>query len=191
MILSDIDILNELEDGRLKIDPLEDIDTQIQPSSVDLRLGSEFLTFNYTNIPYIDPRDETQTNTYTSEITIDDDEIFVLHPGDFVLGTTQETVEMPADLVAEVNGRSSLGRLGVLVHATAGVVDPGYRGEITLELSNIGRAPIALTPGMRICQILITELRTEADRPYGEERGSKYQGQRGPEGSKIGKDPDL
>lgn len=191
MILSDIDILNELEDGRLKIDPLEDIDTQIQPSSVDLRLGSEFLTFNYTNIPYIDPRDETQTNTYTSEITIDDDEVFVLHPGDFVLGTTQETVEMPADLVAEVNGRSSLGRLGVLVHATAGVVDPGYRGEITLELSNIGRAPIALTPGMRICQILITELRTEADRPYGEERGSKYQGQRGPEGSKIGKDPDL
>jgi dCTP deaminase len=191
MILSDIDILNELEDGRLKIDPLEDIDTQIQPSSVDLRLGSEFLTFNYTNIPYIDPKDEEQTNTYTSKITIENDEIFVLHPGDFVLGTTKETVEIPAGLVAEVNGRSSLGRLGVLVHATAGVVDPGYCGEITLELSNIGRAPIALTPGMRICQILITELRTEADRPYGEERGSKYQGQKGPEGSKIGRDPDL
>jgi dCTP deaminase len=109
----------------------------------------------------------------------------VLHPGDFVLGTTHERVAIPDDLIAHVEGRSSLGRLAIVVHATAGLCDPGYQGQITLELSNLGRAPVSLSPGMRISQLTFTELKTPADRPYGAERGSKYQGQSGPQASKI------
>ena len=112
----------------------------------------------------------------------------ILHPGDFVLGTTKEHVEIPHDLVAAVEGRSSLGRLAVIVHATAGWIDPGYHGEITLELSNLGAAPVALTPGMRVCQLVFTELKSRATRPYGEQRGSKYQDQKGPTASRIQED---
>ncbi|MDR5673507.1 Deoxycytidine deaminase [Halalkaliarchaeum sp. AArc-CO] len=191
MILSDGDILARLEDGDLVIEPIDDYDTQIQPASVDLRLGEEFLEFQRTNIPCIHPNAEEEVEEYVTETRVPEGEDFILHPGDFVLGTTKERVEIPSDLIAHVEGRSSLGRLAVVVHATAGLCDPGYRGQITLELSNLGSAPVALTPGMRISQLTFTELKSPADRPYGEERGSKYQGQRGPQASRIGNDPEF
>ncbi|MFB6185717.1 MAG: dCTP deaminase, partial [Halobacteriaceae archaeon] len=116
---------------------------------------------------------------------------FILHPGDFVLGTTIEEVKIPPDLIAHVEGRSSLGRLAIVVHATAGLADPGYEGQITLELSNLGSAPVSLTPGMRISQLTFTELSSPAQRPYGPDRGSKYQGQEGPQPSKIQSDREF
>ena len=191
MILSDTDILARLREGDLVIDPLDDVDQQVQPASVDLRLGSEFLEFQRTNISCIHPTDEGEVGEYISETVVEEGNEFILHPGDFVLGTTKERVEMPPDLVANVEGRSSLGRLAVVVHATAGFVDPGYRGQVTLELSNLGTAPVALTPGMRVSQLVFTELSSPAERPYGSERGSKYQDQRGPQASRIGDDPEF
>jgi len=185
MILSDADILRRLEEGDLVIEPLEDVDLQVQPASVDLRLGREFLEFQHANIPCIHPTSEQEVDEYVAETHVDEGDEFILHPGDFVLGTTVERVEIPPDLIAHVEGRSSLGRLAIVVHATAGLCDPGFSGKITLELSNLGTAPVALTPGMRISQLTFTELKTPADRPYGEERGSKYQDQSGPQASKI------
>ncbi len=191
MILSDRDIRRRLAEGDLVIEPLADPALQIQPASVDLRLGREFLEFQHTNIPYIHPDSDDEVEEYVEETVVEDDEEFVLHPGDFVLGTTVERVAIPDDLIAHVEGRSSLGRLAVIVHATAGVADPGYRGQITLELSNLGAAPVALSPGMRISQVTFTELTSAAERPYGAERGSKYQDQDGPRASRIGGDEEF
>ena len=213
MILSDGDIRRRLELGDLVIDPIDDPELQIQPASVDLRLGREFLTFKHSNIPCIRPERGTDIGRYVRQTTIpgssrngqqtlrefdfdetteqDVQEEFVLHPGDFVLGTTKERVAIPADLIAHVEGRSSLGRLAIVVHATAGIVDPGYEGQITLELSNLGTAPVALTPDMRIAQLTFTELTSPAERPYGAERGSKYQGQKGPQASRIEHDQEF
>jgi len=191
MILSDADILRRLEEGDLVVDPIDDLDLQIQPASVDLRLGREFLEFRRTNIPCIHPDAEAEVDEYVDETVVDEGDEFVLHPGDFVLGTTKERVEIPPDLLAHVQGRSSLGRLAVVVHATAGVVDPGYRGQITLELSNLGTAPVALTPDMRISQLIFTEMKNPAERPYGSDRGSKYQDQDGPQASRIGGDSEF
>ncbi|WP_290816392.1 dCTP deaminase [Halovivax sp.] len=191
MILSDADILDRLEAGDLVVEPLADLDLQIQPASVDLRLGSEFLEFRRTNIPCIHPNAEREVEEYVTETVVEEGDDFILHPGDFVLGTTYERVEIPPDLIAHVEGRSSLGRLAVVVHATAGLCDPGYRGQITLELSNLGTAPVALTPGMRVSQLTFTELSSPAERPYGSERGSKYQDQSGPQASKIGGDHEF
>ncbi|MFP4188349.1 MAG: dCTP deaminase [Halobacteriales archaeon] len=189
MILSDRDIRKRLEGGALVVEPLDDPELQIQPASIDLRLGNEFLEFERSNIPCIHPESEEETEEYTRRRVVEGGDEYVLHPGDFVLGTTYETVEIPDDLVARVEGRSSLGRLAVVVHATAGFVDPGYRGQITLELSNLGTAPVALRPEeMRISQIVLTELSSPAETPYGEERGSKYQDQDGPTASRIGDD---
>jgi dCTP deaminase len=185
MILSDGDIRRRLEDGDLVVEPLSDPDLQVQPASVDLRLGREFLEFQHANIACIHPNDEAEVEEYVSETVVGEGGEYILHPGDFVLGTTVERVEIPPDLIAHVEGRSSLGRLAVVVHATAGLCDPGYRGQITLELSNLGRAPVALTPGMRISQLTFTELTSPAERPYGSGRGSKYQDQAGPQASRI------
>ena len=191
MILSDTDILGRLGQGDLVIEPLADPDLQVQPASVDLRLGREFLEFQRTNIPCIHPNSEAEVDDYVTETVVEEGGEFILHPGDFVLGTTTERVEIPADLIAHVQGRSSLGRLAIVIHATAGIVDPGYRGQITLELSNLGAAPVALSPGMRISQVLFTELKTAAERPYGSKRGSKYQDQSGPQASRIGGDSEF
>ena len=208
MILSDGDIRRRLEAGDLVIEPLDDPDLQIQPASVDFRLGREFLEFERTNISCIHPDSADEVSRYVSRTRVppddqatlegydgeDPDRVndeFILHPGDFVLGTTIERVEIPDDLIAHVEGRSSLGRLAVVVHATAGIVDPGYRGQITLELSNLGSAPVALRPGMRISQLTFTELKTPAERPYGAERGSKYQDQTGPQASRIQGDDEF
>lgn len=191
MILSDVDIRERLDAGDLVVDPLDDPELQIQPASVDVRLGREFLEFRRANIPCIHPNSEQEVDEYVAETVVEESGEFVLHPGDFVLGTTMERVEIPPDLVAQVEGRSSLGRLAVVVHATAGFIDPGYRGQVTLELSNLGNAPVALTPGMRVSQLVFTELKTPAERPYGSERGSKYQDQRGPQASRIGGDEEF
>jgi len=191
MILSDVDIRQRIEKGEIVIDPLDDPDLQIQPASVDLRLGEEFLEFCRTNIPCIHPNSEDEVAKYVRETIVKEGEEFILHPNDFVLGTTKERVEIPPDLIAHVQGRSSLGRLAVVIHATAGVIDPGYRGQITLELSNLGTAPVALTPGMRISQVIFTELKTPTKNPYGKNRGSKYQDQKGPQASKIQLDPEF
>ena len=191
MILSDGDIRRRLDVGDLAVSPLTDPELQIQPASIDLRLGREFLEFQRTNIPCIHPDSENEVAEYVTETVVEEGEEFILHPGDFVLGTTIERVAVPDDLIARVEGRSSLGRLAVVIHATAGVVDPGYRGQITLELSNLGTAPVALAPGMRISQVIFTELKNAAERPYGTERGSKYQNQTGPQASKIGGDDEF
>ena len=191
MILSDADILRRLEDGDLVVEPLDDPDIQIQPASVDLRLGREFLEFQHANIPCIHPDAEAEVDEYVELTEVEEGGEYILHPGDFVLGTTHERVGIPNDLIAHVEGRSSLGRLAIVVHATAGLCDPGFSGKITLELSNLGTAPVALTPGMRISQLTFTELKTPADRPYGAERGSKYQDQSGPQASRIGGDREF
>ena len=191
MILSDVDIRQRIEKGEIVIDPLDDPDLQIQPASVDLKLGEEFLEFRRTNIPCIHPNSENEVTEYVRKTIVKEGEEFILHPNDFVLGTTKERVEIPPDLIAHVQGRSSLGRLAVVIHATAGVIDPGYRGQITLELSNLGTAPVALTPGMRISQVIFTELKTPAKNAYGKGRGSKYQDQEGPQASKIQLDPEF
>lgn len=188
MILSDRDLRERLAKGDLVVDPLDEPDLQVQPASIDLRLGNEFLVFRAPHIPYIDPRD-TETEDPTERIVIPEGGVFVLHPGEFVLATTHERVRIPPDLVARVEGRSSLGRLAVVVHATAGFIDPGFEGHITLELSNLGRVPVALHPGMRVSQIVVHEMKSPAERPYGSPgRGSKYQGQRGPVSSRIARD---
>lgn len=191
MILSDGDIRRRLDAGDLAIEPLSDPELQIQPASVDLRLGREFLEFQRANIPCIHPDSANEVDEYVTETMVDEKSEFILHPGDFVLGTTVERLSVPDDLIARVEGRSSLGRLAVVIHATAGIVDPGYRGQVTLELSNLGTAPVALSPGMRISQVIFTELKNAAERPYGSDRGSKYQDQTGPQASKIGGDDEF
>ncbi|MCS7201810.1 MAG: dCTP deaminase [Dictyoglomus sp.] len=184
MILSDRDIKNYLERGELIIEPLENPEEQIQPSSVDLRLGNSFLHFRVEGRAFIDPSKDNPSELMEI-IEVRDKEPFFLRPGEFVLGTTIETVRLPDFLVARVDGRSSLGRLGIIVHATAGYVDPGFCGQITLELSNINRVPVALYPGMRICQISFYKLTTPAEVPYYKKKGSKYQNQKGPTASRL------
>jgi dCTP deaminase len=186
-VLSDRTIKEQIAAGRILIDPL-DVDA-IQPASVDLRLDDSFRIFRVTSRPYVDVREPVDDLTELD--TIEHDEAFVLQPGAFCLATTLETITLPNDIVARVDGRSSLGRLGLLVHATAGYVDPGWTGKLTLELSNQSQMPIALYYGMRIAQISFLLLSSEAERPYGTAGlGSKYQGQTGPTPSRISEDLD-
>ena len=181
-VLSDRTIKQELAAGRLVIDPL---DAQlIQPASVDLRLDRSFRVFRVTDRPFIDVRQPV--DDLTDLVTIGPDQPFIIRPGMLCLASTIESVTLPDDIVARVDGKSSLGRLGLLVHATAGYVDPGWTGCLTLELSNQSQMPIALYYGMRIGQISFLRLTTPVDRPYGSpELGSKYQGQTGPTPSRI------
>ncbi|TPV96042.1 MAG: dCTP deaminase [Myxococcales bacterium FL481] len=188
MILSDRDLKARLEKGDLVVDSIIDPDLQIQPSSIDLRLGNTFVVYKLPHVACIDARDAKSVETYTETIEIPDGEGFVLQPGAFALGATAEIVRIPADLVARVEGRSSIGRIAVVVHATAGFIDPGFEGRITLELSNLGRCAVKLYPGMRISQIVLHTMTSPAERPYGAGRHSKYQGQMGPVASRIGRD---
>lgn len=191
MILSDKDLLKELKDGDLVVDPITDLDQQIQPASIDIRLGTEFKEFIQANIPCIDPSNQNETVKYTRDFSINEDEDLILHPGDFILASTKEYFEIPRHKVATIEGRSSIGRLAVIIHTTAGYIDPGYQGKITLELSNVGRTPIALKPNMRIGQLVVSELTSPCERAYNEDRDSKYQNQTGPEESKIQNDKDI
>ena len=182
MILSDVDIRKELAVGRIEIDPFDE--TCVQPSSVDLHVDSQFRVFANSRYPFIDVRKPMPDLTELVEVGGDDP--FILHPGEFVLGSTRERVRLPDDLVARLEGKSSLGRLGLLIHSTAGYVDPGWDGYLTLELSNVANLPITIYPGMKIGQISFFRLSTAAERPYGSvETKSKYQGQRGPTASRF------
>jgi dCTP deaminase len=172
--LSDGTIRRLIEDGRIKIDPWEP--DHVQPASVDLRLGDSFRVFDNHRITAIDLRDVPAN--LTKEVTVGEDESFVIHPGEFCLGRTLEWVELPDDVVARVEGKSSVGRLGLIVHATAGFVDPGWKGTLTLELNNLTRVPIKLYPGILIAQLSFMALDRPAEKPYGSpELGSHYQGQ--------------
>ena len=181
MLLSDRDIRKELAEGRVVLDPLDD--AMVQPSSIDVRLDRYFRVFNNARYTHIDPAE--QQDDLTTLVEPDGDEPFVLHPGEFVLGSTLEVVRIPDDLAARLEGKSSLGRLGLLTHSTAGFVDPGFSGHITLELSNVANLPITLWPGMKIGQLCLLRLTSPAEHPYGSQQaGSKYQGQRGPTASR-------
>ena len=190
-ILSDKDIIKYLEEGKIEIDPILD-EKQIQPSSVDMRLGDEFKVFKVIRKAYIDPKDEDDISSYMEEITVPQGEAFIIHPNEFALATTAEYVKIPDDLVARVEGRSSMGRLGVTMHVTAGFIDPGFEGNITLEISNIGAMPVALYPGQRVCQIVFETMTSPAEVPYGHpSRNSKYMGQTRPESSRVKLDYEL
>jgi dCTP deaminase len=184
-VLSDRDIAAAIETGRVKISPYDAAD--LQPSSVDLHLDRAFRVFRSNRYAFIDVR--AAQPDLTELISVADDEPFILHPGEFVLGQTIEWVELPGDLVARLEGKSSLGRLGLLIHSTAGYVDPGWKGTLTLELSNVANLPIALYSGMKIGQISFFEMSSPVDRPYGSAGlGSKYQGQSEPTASAYHKD---
>jgi dCTP deaminase len=173
-VLSDGTIRRLVDEGRISIDPWDP--GLVQPASVDLRLGNSFRVFHNHRVTSIDLR-EPPTNL-TEEVVIEEDEPFVIHPGEFCLGRTLEHVELPDDIVARIEGKSSLGRLGLIVHATAGFCDPGWRGTLTLELNNLTRVPIKLWPGLLIAQLSFMTLDQAAERPYGHEAlGSHYQGQ--------------
>ena len=191
MILSDRDLKARIDAGEIGITPLDDPILQIQPASVDLRLGSTFVVYRLPHVPCIDSLDPKSITGYTEEIVIGEGQAFVLQAGEFALGSTLERVRVPNDLVARVEGRSSIGRIAIVVHATAGFIDPGFEGEITLELSNIGRCAVKLYPGMRISQVVFHTMTSPAERPYGPGRGSKYQGQTGPVASRLAVDPQL
>jgi dCTP deaminase len=182
VILSDVTIRKALAEGRIIIEPL--LDGGVQPSSVDLRVDRYFRVFRNDTTPYIDPK--LAQEDLTELVEIGEGKAFVLHPGEFVLGSTLERVALPDDLVARLEGKSSLGRLGLLIHSTAGFVDAGWDGHLTLELSNVANLPIAIYPGMKIGQISFLQMTTPAEHPYGSgEAGSKYQGQRGPTPSRY------
>ena len=182
MILSDRTIREELEAGRIEIDPLGE--GCIQPSSVDLHVDRYFRVFRNHTMGFIDVKQDLEE--LTELVEIGEDDVFILHPGEFVLGSTLERVALPDDLVARLEGKSSLGRLGLLIHSTAGFVDAGWDGHLTLELSNVANLPITLYPGMKIGQISFLQMTTAADHPYGSSGlGSKYRGQRGPTPSRY------
>ena len=182
MILSDRTIREELQAGRIVIDPLDE--GAIQPSSVDLHIDRYFRVFRNHSMRVIDVKEDQED--LTELVEIGEDEAFILHPGEFVLGSTLERVQIPDDLVARLEGKSSLGRLGLLIHSTAGFVDAGWNGHLTLELSNVANLPITLYPGMKIGQLSFMQMDAPAERPYGHPAlGSKYQGQSGPIASRY------
>ncbi|GAA4843323.1 dCTP deaminase [Actinomycetospora corticicola] len=177
MLLSDRDIRAEIAAGRVALEPFDE--TLLQPSSVDLRLDRHFRTFNNHAYTHIDPA--LQQDDLTRMVEPADDEAFVLHPGEFVLGSTYEVISLPDDVAGRLEGKSSLGRLGLLTHSTAGFIDPGFSGHVTLELSNVANLPIRLWPGMKVGQLCLFRLSSPSEHPYGSEiYGSRYQDQRGP-----------
>jgi len=181
VLISDRDIKAEIEAGRVKVEPFEP--AMIQPSSVDVRLDRFFRVFENHKYSVIDPSIEQPE--LTREVEVGPDEDFILHPGEFVLASTYEVITLPDDIAGRLEGKSSLGRLGLLTHSTAGFIDPGFSGHITLELSNVANLPVKLFPGMKIGQLCLIKLSSPAEHPYGSAQyGSRYQGQRGPTASK-------
>jgi len=191
VILSDRDLARRLARGDIKILPAPEPEVQIQPASIDLRLGYDFQTFNHTHQALIDPADPESFRQLTNSVHLQEDERFIVHPGEFVLATTLEHVEIPDDLVARLEGRSSIGRLGIVIHSTAGYIDPGFKGTITLEISNLGRIAVALYPGMRICQIAFEEMSSPVSESYAIKRTAKYQGQQTTTVSRLFEDDEL
>ena len=192
MILSDRDIKKAIESGRVKIDSSKpEMFMHIHASSMDLRLGNTFKLYEHSKFAVLDPKNPETFQGRMRMITIPDGESFIVQPGEFVLGVTMESITVPDDLVVRVEGRSSLGRLGIIVHSTAGFVDPGFSGTITLEISNLNRMPVALYPGMRVCQLAFEEMSSPAETPYNMKPGSKYQNQILPEESRVMMDTEF
>jgi dCTP deaminase len=182
VVLSDRTIRRLLAEGRIGIEPYDE--ALLQPSSVDVRVDRYFRVFRNSRYPFINVKEAQED--LTELVEVDDDQPFILHPGEFVLGSTLERVRLPDDLVARLEGKSSLGRLGLLIHSTAGFIDPGWDGHVTLELSNVANLPITIYRGMKIGQLSFVQLSEPAEAPYGSERlGSKYQGQQGPTPSRY------
>jgi dCTP deaminase len=181
VLLSDRDLTKELADGQLRLEPFEK--DLVQPSSIDVRLDRWFRVFNNHLYTHIDPA--TQQDDLTAMVEVEDGQPFVLHPGEFVLASTLEVISLGDQLAGRLEGKSSLGRLGLLTHSTAGFIDPGFSGHVTLELSNVANLPIMLWPGMKIGQLCIFRLSSPSEHPYGSAvYGSRYQGQRGPTASR-------
>jgi dCTP deaminase len=182
VVLSDRTIRRQLDEGRIGIEPYDE--SLLQPSSVDVRVDRYFRVFHNARYPFIDVREPQ--DDLTELVEVEDDTAFILHPGEFVLGSTLERIRLPDDLVARLEGKSSLGRLGLLIHSTAGFIDPGWDGHVTLELSNVANLPITIYYGMKIGQLSFVQLSEPAETPYGSDGlGSKYQGQRGPTPSRY------
>jgi dCTP deaminase len=182
VILSDRTLRKQIAEGRIVIEPFED--TYVQPSSIDVRISNLFRVFRNYSAGVIDVKKDMAD--LTQPVDIEPDGVFMLHPGEFVLGSTLERIGVPDDLVGRIEGKSSLGRLGLIIHSTAGFIDAGFDGHITLELTNIATLPITLYPGMKIGQVSFMQMTTPADKPYGSgATGSKYQGQRGPTASRY------
>ncbi len=188
MVLSDGDIKKALKSGRIKITPKLNPDEQLGSCSVDLRLGNVFRVFEHSKKPYIDPSKKDFSNDITTEIVLKKGEQFIMQPGDFVLAVTLEHVTIAPDLMGRLEGRSSLGRLGIVVHSTASTFDPGWDGKPVLELGNLGRMAVALTVGMRVCSMAFEELSSPAEVPYNKKKHAKYKIQQGPNESRIHQD---
>jgi dCTP deaminase len=185
MILSDADIKRHLHEGTLAIDPLPDFEARIGPCSVDFTLGTEFRVFEHSRHAYFDVRQKVDTEEITRLIHVKNEEPFIIQPGELALAVTVEKLTLPPDLLARLEGRSSLGRIGIIVHGTAPRFDPGFHGNCVMELGNIGPMAVALYPGMPICSLTFDQLSCPAERPYGQRPGSKYYGQSGPVASRL------
>ncbi len=188
MILSDRDIKKAFTSGRIIISPKPDLKTQLGSCSIDLRLGNTFQVFDHSTFPYIDPNNPKPVTDMMKQIRVKKGGSFILQPGDFVLATTMESFRLPDNLLARLEGRSSLGRLGIVVHSTASIFEPGWDGVVVMELGNLGRMPVALYPGMRVCALTFEELTSPVDVPYNKKKSAKYIGQQTPLPSKIGEE---
>ena len=187
MVLSDVDLLAALDAGEVSISPRPDMATQLGACSLDLRLGHEFRVFERTRTAFIDPRGEINWDEFTRVVTVPENQPFIMHPQELVLAATIEEIQLPAHLLGRLEGRSSLGRLGIIVHGTAPMFFPGFVGRCVLELGNIGPMPVALYPGMRICSFTIERISSPSSRPY----KGKYAGQSGPIGSRLQRDEEM
>ncbi len=185
MILSDRDIKKAINTNRIKVDPAPNLEEQLGSCSLDLKLGSTFRVFNHSSIACIDPRKNVDSENLMREIVVKSGDPFIMQPHDFVLAVTEESFEIADDLMARIEGRSSLGRLGIIIHSTAAVFNPGWKGTAVMEVGNLGRMPVALYPGMRICAMVFEELTSPAEKPYSTDKRTKYSGQTGPVASRI------
>ena len=186
MILPDHEIKKWIKNGKIVIEPLDDPELQIQPAGVDLRLDNEFRIFKLNSTPYIDTK--KPTDNYTEKVILRDDQPFIVHPGEFILGKIKEYVKMPADLVGSVDGKSSLGRLGIVIHTTSSSVNPGWEGHLVLEITNLSRMPVAIYPGMRIAKLTFHQLSSPSEKTYGERKDTKYNKQESVDETKVYKE---
>jgi dCTP deaminase len=187
MVLSDVDVLKALDAGEIQITPFPDLEAQMGACSLDLRLGPEFRVFERARTAFIDPRGVIDWDSFTSVVHVEDDKPFIMHPNELVLASTIESITLPANILGRLEGRSSLGRLGIIVHGTAPLFFPGFNGCAVMELGNIGPMPVALYPGMRICSFTFERLSSPSSKPY----KGKYSGQSGPVGSKLQRDDEM
>ncbi len=188
MLLADKDIKEYLKNGQIKISPEPDLKEQLGSVSLDLRLGNEFAIFNHASVPYIDPFKKELTKGLMKKVKVEQGNKFIIQPGEFVLATTLERVELSDKIVGRLEGRSSLGRLGIVVHSTASIFDPGWQGKVVMELGNLGKMPVALHPGMRICALTFEKVTQCVETPYHKKNSAKYKDQNSPIPSRYFKD---